>query len=652
MITTADKLELSKDITLLRKKNQEVEPLSYGLSSIETVFNSIAATVKNKFTLDRFESKETNRVIREASAELDAEPTSPELDTGILTGMFDVLSEKLTGLSFSSGGGSGGGIVSSLIGGAALAGAGYMAYKALEPNEKEKTSTPVSKTTKTEVQEKPAPVIKSPIEKPIQKPIERNFRVDVGPSPFVQENKRVGRSKGGKTQENNGAVPYVPQSPPVRQTKQSQSQIGGIDWKSIFNKGILATPFGLAAGVAAGISKTVQDAIEGVGRGFEEGAQGVTPMSGNAAAKRAMDYFMSKGWTKEQAAGLVGNLQVESGNFSPAFISGKERGDGGKAVGVAQWHPDRQARFKEKYGKSIVGASLDEQLAFIQHELETYEKGAAEKLKKAKTAAEAASIVDQYYERSLGSNSPQGGPSRKQRIANANSLVGKNGAASEVGRAVGSIKRGIDTAGAEVAQFIRGGPTASPVKAIESAGLALKGEGFLVSEQRKFGGVTSGVHHGKGHAQERAIDINIKGFQGKNWEANDPEARRKFDEIAKRYGSAGYTVIWRGRYWPGGKPGKENSRLGHYNHMHIEAPLGSNLPIPQLAKPVQNNKNTGKTTQQASQEVRIRKIKRNRRIVVQPPKTASATPVVVSNKTSKPLRVAVNAGEKYRMYFA
>lgn len=123
---------------------------------------------------------------------------------------------------------------------------------------------------------------------------------------------------------------------------------------------------------------------------------------GGAKTKQAMDYFMSQGWTKEQAAGIVGNLHKESGGFRDDVIQGKEsgRGDGGKAVGIGQWHAPRQKDFKNKFGKSIVGSTFEDQLAFTNFELtKGKEQAAGDRLKKAKTAEQAGAIVSEFYER-------------------------------------------------------------------------------------------------------------------------------------------------------------------------------------------------------------------------------------------------------------
>lgn len=104
---------------------------------------------------------------------------------------------------------------------------------------------------------------------------------------------------------------------------------------------------------------------------------------------------MSQGWTREQAIGIVANLQHES-NFDERAL-----GDSGKAYGIAQWHPDRQREFKRVFDKDIRDSTYEEQLAFVQHELTTTEQAAGKRLRAAKTAREAGAAVSRYYERPL-----------------------------------------------------------------------------------------------------------------------------------------------------------------------------------------------------------------------------------------------------------
>jgi hypothetical protein len=148
--------------------------------------------------------------------------------------------------------------------------------------------------------------------------------------------------------------------------------------------------------------------------GYQPGAGGGTGGGAGATgnAKKAVEYFIAKGWTPEQAAGIVGNLQAESGaNLNTAAV-----GDGGKAYGIAQWHPDRQAKFAKAFGKNISQSDLTDQLAFVQWELDNDESKAASWLKRAKTADEAAWVFDKYYERSAGLHT-------SRRVANATALL-------------------------------------------------------------------------------------------------------------------------------------------------------------------------------------------------------------------------------------
>jgi hypothetical protein len=145
-------------------------------------------------------------------------------------------------------------------------------------------------------------------------------------------------------------------------------------------------------------------------------ASSYTPLKGSSGIQKSMDFFGRK-YGRHIAAGIVGNLIVESGGFDPNVIAGKRRGDQGKAFGVAQWHPNRQANFQRAFGRSIQGSSLDDQLRFIEWELNNTEKKARDRLLKARTPAEAAEIFDKYYERSSGQH-------RQKRVKEANKIFG------------------------------------------------------------------------------------------------------------------------------------------------------------------------------------------------------------------------------------
>lgn len=126
--------------------------------------------------------------------------------------------------------------------------------------------------------------------------------------------------------------------------------------------------------------------------------QPATNLSGSNSSRRdtVMRFFMSKGWTKNQAAGITANLQAESG----ASFDNTIYGDGGKAYGIAQWHADRQRDFANAYGRSIKGTSLQQQLEFVHFELTRgNETGAGNRLKATTSAYQAGAVVSQFYER-------------------------------------------------------------------------------------------------------------------------------------------------------------------------------------------------------------------------------------------------------------
>lgn len=151
--------------------------------------------------------------------------------------------------------------------------------------------------------------------------------------------------------------------------------------------------------ITSGVNRpTIARPVNPNGGGQASGAS--APASSGGKTKQAMDYFVSQGWTKAQAAGIVGNLQKESGFFMEDVISGKRKGDGGKAYGIAQWHPDRQQNFKKAFGKSITQSTFQDQLKFVNHELTNgTEQAAGKRLRKATSAAQAGAIVSQFYER-------------------------------------------------------------------------------------------------------------------------------------------------------------------------------------------------------------------------------------------------------------
>lgn len=103
-------------------------------------------------------------------------------------------------------------------------------------------------------------------------------------------------------------------------------------------------------------------------------------------------YRMQKelGLTKAQAAGIAGNIWVES-KFNPKAV-----GDKGAAHGIAQWHLSRRK------GIDMLNTSYEDQVTHIINELKGSEKEALIKLRRTTTPQQAAASFDKLYERSDG----------------------------------------------------------------------------------------------------------------------------------------------------------------------------------------------------------------------------------------------------------
>ena len=142
--------------------------------------------------------------------------------------------------------------------------------------------------------------------------------------------------------------------------------------------------------------------FKGVSSGGEKsGGESVTPATNLKGTNDKAIYLMKRlqnelNLTKEQAAGIAGNIFEES-EFNP---HGKP-GDGGLALGIAQWHPDRRR------GIDLTRMSYEDQVSYLIKELQTegvFNKkyGGLNKLRQLRTASDAAAFIDKAYERSNG----------------------------------------------------------------------------------------------------------------------------------------------------------------------------------------------------------------------------------------------------------
>lgn len=143
-------------------------------------------------------------------------------------------------------------------------------------------------------------------------------------------------------------------------------------------------------------------------------------------------FFQGLGWSKEQAAGIVANLKAESN------LNAKAVGDGGKAYGIAQWHPDRQENFKKWAGKDIRESTQAEQMAFVHYELtQGAERKAGDLLRASKNAAQAGEVVSRYYERPAAADAEAAKRAKAAvQIAQQTTINVNGGDAAATGRAV------------------------------------------------------------------------------------------------------------------------------------------------------------------------------------------------------------------------
>jgi hypothetical protein len=107
----------------------------------------------------------------------------------------------------------------------------------------------------------------------------------------------------------------------------------------------------------------------------------------------AYNYYLKKGVPAVQAAGIVGNLAAESG-FNTTVVG---KADSKRSQGIGQWHSERLNGLKKFAGSNWT--TLDSQLDYVLHELNTIEKKAKTSLFAAKTPKEAALAFMNDYER-------------------------------------------------------------------------------------------------------------------------------------------------------------------------------------------------------------------------------------------------------------
>jgi tail lysozyme len=109
-------------------------------------------------------------------------------------------------------------------------------------------------------------------------------------------------------------------------------------------------------------------------------------------ANYAGTLLQAFGLTRDQAAGVIANLQAESGLDEHAV------GDHGNAYGLAQWHRAGQEAFKKWSGIDIRQSTFAQQMGFLEHDIGS-KSLILNALHNSRSPFEAGSVFSRLYER-------------------------------------------------------------------------------------------------------------------------------------------------------------------------------------------------------------------------------------------------------------
>lgn len=160
------------------------------------------------------------------------------------------------------------------------------------------------------------------------------------------------------------------------------------------------------------------------GAGCKCGAGSTTNLTGSNNEEKIFNYLVGRGLKPYQAAGIMGNMQVES-SFNPKALEPNTTGDApieGLGYGLVQWtFSDRQAPLIKKAqdsGRKVYDLGL--QLEYIFDELEGPYKTVYDELKKSTDYKQATLIIELGYEIHAGGIQPE-------RQANARDILSRYG---------------------------------------------------------------------------------------------------------------------------------------------------------------------------------------------------------------------------------
>lgn len=235
------------------------------------------------------------------------------------------------------------------------------------------------------------------------------------------------------------------------------------------------------------------------------GSGGTSNIPGSDNQEKAFNYFVGKGLSPAQSAGIVGNFIAES-SVVP------DKGEGGATVGqptpnvgfgIAQWTtPGRQQGLidlAKQQGKPVT--DLNVQLDYAWQELNGGYKGALTALQGSNSADEAADIIMVQYE--APKDHAIGGPNSIRRRGFANDVLGRYGGGAAASNATSGDAQ-------KVSVTTTGCGTAGTTDCSQNGG-TVKGKAAILCEARKFdpfGYLWGGGH---GDPEQFMADFNAAG---------------------------------------------------------------------------------------------------------------------------------------------
>lgn len=170
----------------------------------------------------------------------------------------------------------------------------------------------------------------------------------------------------------------------------------------------------------------ISDQIIGAESGGDPNASAnVPPTAPQDNGQAAFNYFVGQGMAPHQAAGIVGNLQGESGQgLNPNAVNRGDGRDGSDSIGIGQWNGSRAQALRDyAASKGVPWNDLNTQLEFMHSELRGPEGAAYKGLMAAQTPEQAGQAM-LAYERPKDWNKPGAHPERAQYAARAYAAYG------------------------------------------------------------------------------------------------------------------------------------------------------------------------------------------------------------------------------------